>query len=75
MTTGTRRKLSAALKAKIAVEALREQARVADLTQRYEVRPDQIHAWKKRLVGQAARAFESGGGDAGQFAVGRRALC
>ena len=33
----TRRKIDAALKAKIALEALREQSTVADLSQRYEV--------------------------------------
>lgn len=37
MTTKTRRKIDAALKAKIALEAMREQATVADLDQRYDV--------------------------------------
>ena len=63
MTKKTRRKIDAALKAKIALEALREQVSVADLAQRYEVHPNQIYAWKKQLLDQAARAFESGNGD------------
>src|SRR5271168_1205160 len=57
--TKTRRKIDAALKAKIALEAVREQATVTDLAQRHQVHPNQIYAWKKQLLDHAGRAFDS----------------
>ena len=58
MAKRTRRKIGAALKAQIALEALREQVAIADLARRYEVHPNQVYAWRKQLVDHAAMAFE-----------------
>ena len=64
----TRRKIDVALKAKIALEALREQSTVTDLAQRYQVHVNQIYAWKKQLQDQAVRAFDAGAGRDGEAA-------
>jgi transposase len=62
MTKKVRRRLDAAMKAKIALEALREQSTVADLAQKYQVHVTQIYAWKKQLVENAMDVFGAGAG-------------
>jgi transposase len=48
--TKTKRQIDATLKAEIVLEAVRKQVSVADLAQRYELRPNQIYARKKQLL-------------------------
>ena len=55
-----RRKHSPALKAKVALEAVKGDETVAQLAARYEVHPGQIQAWKKALTEGATGVFGNG---------------
>lgn len=53
------KKHASSLKSKVALEAIKEQKTVAQLSQEYAVAPAQISTWKKHLEESASLLFET----------------
>jgi len=52
-----RRELSAAFKAKVALEAIKGHKTINEIASEFDVHPNQVSTWKKRLLESATDAF------------------
>lgn len=55
-----RRTFSAAYKAKVAIEAIKEQQTASEIAQKYQLHPNQIVHWKKEFLSKAETVFDNG---------------
>lgn len=58
MSRGKRQSFSKEFKAKVVLEALREESTVQELATKYSVHPNQISLWEKQAVEMLAELFE-----------------
>ena len=61
-----RRRFTAEFKAKVALEALRGELTLAEISKKYDVHPNMISAWKKQVSQEAAQLFARGSDKAQQ---------
>ncbi|MBU4402667.1 MAG: transposase, partial [Actinobacteria bacterium] len=52
-----RRNHGAAFKAKVALEAIKEEQTLVQLAERFDVHPNQITKWKKQMLDRAQEVF------------------
>lgn len=66
-----RRNHSSSFKAKVALAAIKGERTLAELAEQFDVHPNQIQEWKKKLLDSADQVFERGNKQAtgGEFKV------
>lgn len=60
MSKRTRRNFSPDFKAKVALEALKEQHTLSELAAKFNLHPNQISEWKKQLLASSSSVFDGG---------------
>lgn len=55
----TRKKYTAAFKAQVAIEAIKEIETLSELAKRFEVHPQMISNWKREFLSRGAEIFET----------------
>ncbi len=60
MSKRPRRNHSGVFKAKVALEAIKEEKTLIQLSEQFQVHPNQITEWKKLLLEKASEVFEKG---------------
>ena len=66
MTRRKRRNHSESFKAKVALAAVRGDRTLAELAEQFDVHPNQIQEWKKKLLANAEQLFSKGSSEAGE---------
>jgi transposase-like protein len=61
MSRRPRRNHSPAFKSKVALAAIKGEHTITELSQRFDVHPNQITQWKAQLLEQASTVFDPGG--------------
>ncbi len=63
----SRRVFSGEFKAKVAIEAVKEEKTVSELAQIYQVHPQLITSWKKEFLANAEKVFDRGSDETEQI--------
>lgn len=60
MSRRPRRNHSSAFKSKVALAAIKGEQTITELSQKFDVHPNQITQWKNQLLDQASSVFDQG---------------
>lgn len=55
----SRRKFSSSFKAKVALEAIKDQLTLQEIASKFDIHPTHISTWKREFIENSSKAFES----------------